>query len=86
MKGEPAALDADGLNPGVESDGVDRKPGEATLGVHAPDHPCGASICDRSRLASKSDKSVSGLGAGLFAAEMAGLGVAESRVDWIRGG
>jgi hypothetical protein len=71
----------------VENDGVDRRPGEAALEFHVLDHPCGVLVCGgSSRLESRSDASVNRLGAGLFAADIAGLGVAESKVGCRRGG
>jgi hypothetical protein len=79
-------LDVDGLSPGVENDGVERRLGEAALGSLAPDHPWGVLVCGSSRLMSKLDASVNGFGTGLFVADIAGLGVAESRVGWRRGG
>lgn len=78
-------LEADGLRPGVEKAGVDRKLGEAEL--RAPGHPWGILAGERRRLKSSSSAlRVSGLGTGLLAAEMCGLGVADKRVGWRRGG
>lgn len=78
--GEPDVLDADGLKPGVEKAGVERKLDEAELELFDPGQPWGTPAGERKRLKSSSELRANGVGTGLFAAEMCGLGVAESRV------
>ena len=59
---------------------MERKLGEVEPEPRVPGHPWGILAGESSRLKSKSDSSMRGLGTGLLRAEICGLGVADRRV------